>query len=293
MAVRQPIRILNTNQTEAIFAISARVAQTTIQLLSCNGNSILSSVFVKNADAGTTVKVNYFQTTSGTLEKDAERQDIGSHRELGLSDIGTTDTILVTRIHNKPACEIVVVGPGTIEFGVYVSIRSETASDLDSALKIDTQVADLLSDKGIPIVCLDESGPTSTWNMVRCGENGLLVDVSGGAINLQSMLITDVESASQNVAYGNTITLLTYNPASDTRLHQVVCSGDGSGDFTIKINGVVWAKVLSSWNNRSPLIPLHGKLLTTSDTITIEVENTSPTQSGSCNYQCYIHRGLV
>lgn len=287
MAIRQPVRILSRDATEAIFKLEARTADVITQLISMDGNSILSSVFVKAADAGTTVEVKYFQTTSGTLEEDAERQDLLSHRVLGAADAGVTDTILVTRIHNKPAVEVTIVGPGSITFGIYTSVRSETASDLDSALKLDDEVADLLADKGIPMVCLDEA--TGKWKMVRC-EDGAL-SVTG---TLTSDEVKEREFGSATVAYAATTTLITYSPTgSDVRLQRIKVGGDGTGDFTVKINGVTWAILRNSWNDRQIQLPLGGKELATSDTITIEVENTTPAQSGSCTYEAFIYRGDV
>jgi hypothetical protein len=286
MAIRQPVRILSRDATEAIFKLEARTADTTTQLISMDGNSILSSVFVKAADAGTTVEVKYFQTTSGTLEEDSERQDLLAHRVLGAADAGDTDTILVTRIHNKPAVEVIVTGPGSITFGIYTSVRSETASDLDSALQLDDDVADLLVDKGIPMVCLDEA--TGKWKMVRC-EDGAL-SVTG---TLTSDEVKEREFGTATVAYGATATLITYTPTADIRLQRIKVGGDGTGDFTVKINTVIWAVLRNSWNDRQIQLPLGGKELSTSDTITIEVENTTPAQSGSCRYEAFIYRGDV
>jgi hypothetical protein len=286
MALLQPVKILGNKATQALFPLAARSAQSTIQLLSVDGNSLLSSVFVLTADAGTTVEVKYFQTSSGTFEENSERADLTGHRVLGLANAGETDQILATRIHNKPACEINIVGPGTITFGVYVSVRSETASDLDSALHLDDEVSDLLVDKGIPTMCYDEVA--NKWFMLRCVDGALSVGVSG---SLTANETTDVESGTETVTYNTTETLISYTPAANTRLHQIVMGGDGSGEFVVKIGTTVWATVRNAWNERQVILPMGGKLVGTSDTITIDATNITPAQSGDCLFEAYIHRG--
>jgi hypothetical protein len=124
-------------------------------------NSLLSSVFIKT-NAGATVQANYFDTTSGD-EATPERYDLQSHDPL--STPGVTNRILVTKIHNKPQLELIVTG-GTVEFGVYVTAVSTSASDIDSALIRDGDTFFQTSNKAIPIACLDEA--TGKLEFIRC-----------------------------------------------------------------------------------------------------------------------------
>jgi len=282
-------KILRTEDTDVLFPLAARSAGSTIQLIASNGNSCLSSLFVKTADPGTTVEVKYFQTTSGTFEEDSERQELVAHPVKGLADAGETTSILVTRLHNKPACEIIITGPGTITFGVYVSIRSETASDLDSALKLDDEVADLVSDKGIPMVCLDETGPTDVWKMVRCEDGSILVK---GTFTGVTNEVDEREFGTDDVLFGASSNLITYSPSgANARIHRIMVGGDGAGEFTVKIGSDTWAVLRNAWNDRQVQLPLHGKKLLTTDTITIDVENITPAKAGTCTFEAFIYRG--
>ncbi len=288
-------RILRTEDTDVLFGLAARSAGSTIQLIASNGNSILSSLFVKDADPGTTVEVKYFQTSSGTLEEDGERQDLVAHPVKGLADAGETNTILVTRLHNKPACEIIITGPGTITFGVYVSIRSETASDLDSALKLDDETADLIADKGIPMVCLNEDGPTDVWKMVRCSDAGILVDVVSGTIDISGVTneVDEREFGTASVVFGASSNLISFTPGADLRVHRIMVGGDGAGEFTVKIGSDTWAILRNAWNDRQVQLAMNGKKILTSDTITIDVENITPAQAGTCTFEAFIYHGPI
>lgn len=137
---------------------------TVVKTMEIKGNAVLSSVFVKSADPGATVKVNYFQTSSGTVP-DGERFDLTSHPLLDDTFAGSTSQIVVTRIHNKPRLEYIVTG-GNVEFGVYQTVTDQLASDIDSALVLDQSTFDPDISKGIPIVCLDEA--TNQLFFLRC-----------------------------------------------------------------------------------------------------------------------------
>lgn len=155
--------------TDTLSPLGVRGAGTDKILLKISGNSILSSVFIKSISVGATLDVKYYQTT-GATEDDGEKQALNSHAQFTPADNGITNTILVTRVHNKPFLEVTVTG-GTAEYAIYATVLSEAASDIDSALKKDGQVADLSDDKGLPIMCYDETD--NEYHFIRC-EDGVI-----------------------------------------------------------------------------------------------------------------------
>lgn len=269
--------------TNTIVPLANRVAGLYKQLLSTKANSLLSSVFIKAADPGATVTVKYYQTTGGT-EDEGEKQELGNeHKVFTSADAGNTQTVLVTRIHNKPFVEVTVAG-GLAEFAVYVTAVSTSASDIDSALHSEGDTIDLVSDRGLPNVCYDEDA--GVWRFIRCTTEG--IKVSGTFRNE----IDDREFGSATVAYGTTANLITYTPTADTFAERILVGGDGSGEFTVTIGTTTWSILRNSWNDRTVVLQL-GKKLTTSDTIIIDVENVSPAQSGSCDYEAFIYRSSL
>lgn len=116
------------------------------------GNSLLSTVYVKAVDAGASVKANYWDFGPGNGNLTGERVDLQSHQSIAVG--GVTDRLIVTGMHNKPRLELVVTG-GSVEVGVYLSVVATFASDLDQNLKLDAQLANLVHDKGLPPVTYD------------------------------------------------------------------------------------------------------------------------------------------
>lgn len=160
---------LRNEDTNNLFKLDTYTPGTYTKKIIMDSQSILSTVFVKAIDLGASVKVNYWQDTSGTIEEDLERFDLPSH-PLQSAPNPMGNQILVPRIHNKPRIEVVVTG-GSVTFGVYASARNETASDIDSALQLDASDVDLLSDKGIPTMCYDQA--QNKFFFLRC-ENGTI-----------------------------------------------------------------------------------------------------------------------
>jgi hypothetical protein len=173
------ITLLNEFQSEDIFPLRtpeglavSRSPGTYLKTSRIQGNSILSSLFIKSLDPGASVTINYFDNTTGDLF--GERYDLESHGTQTVA--GSTDRITVTRIHNKPICEAIVAG-GNAEFGVYITVVSSFASELDRALVNEGQLA-VPSNQGIPVVCYDES--TNKFFFLRCTDGKISVsDVLG------------------------------------------------------------------------------------------------------------------
>jgi hypothetical protein len=125
------------------------------QVAEIRGNSLLSSVFIRSIDPGATLKINYYDTTTGATFN--ERFELTGHDLIDDSVAPlTTFRILVTKIHHRIVAEAVVMG-GNVDFSLYATTVSSTASDLDAALIRDEDVFNQPTNKAIPVATLDES----------------------------------------------------------------------------------------------------------------------------------------
>lgn len=163
---------LSLYETLAIVPMRTFSAGTYTQRLHTQGNSILSSLFIDTIDPATTVQVNYYDSGAGS--EDGERYDLASHDPQSGASF-SPNRILITKLHDKPVVEIIVTG-GDARIGLYVTVVASFASDLDSALKKDNAIADLLSDKGIPMVTYDEA--LNRFFILRSEQGVLPVSVS-------------------------------------------------------------------------------------------------------------------
>ena len=141
-----------------------RVPGTYVQVGETVGNSILSSVFVEAIDPGATLKINYYDTTTGAQV--GERFELTGHDLItdALAPL-TTLRILVTRIHHRIVAEAVVTG-GNVKFSLYATVVSSTASDLDQSLIRDGDTWLPTITKALPVACLNEL--TGEMEFIRC-----------------------------------------------------------------------------------------------------------------------------
>lgn len=144
---------LRTGETIAAVDLGSRSAGTYYQKLSIQGNSLLSTIFIESIDVGTSLNVSFHETTTG--EDAGEIVDLNNYVTLTSAHNGESIKLLVTRIHNKPYIKYTITGAGQARFGLYVTVVNETASDIDSALVLDGQTADLTLDKGLQSVLYD------------------------------------------------------------------------------------------------------------------------------------------
>ena len=166
------------------------------------GNSILSTLFIKAIDPGASILVEYLEDTTGAL----------FNEELILADHGTLTAIptqpskiLVTRIHNKPICRVTITG-GNVEFGVYATVVGTTANDIDNALHKEGDSVEFGTDKGIPIVGVDDS---NEWVFARFDATG--------ALRISGIINADIT----NAANQGRITIVPINSSSWTQLPTV------------------------------------------------------------------------
>jgi len=166
---------LNSFQTQTLFLLEERGPGVYTQEMLIEGNSLLSSVYVESADPGATVEVKYYDFTTGL--KTVERFDLNDpHPVISDAEAPITDRRLVSKIHNKPIIEVTVLN-GNVKFGVYVTVVLSFATDLDAALQLDGETANLSTDKGMPFMCYDEA--TGKFHFIRCDGGTLPVSIAG------------------------------------------------------------------------------------------------------------------
>jgi len=216
-------------QSGELFEREARAPGTYIQIGEARGNSILSSVFINSIAAGATLKVNYYDTT--TSPELGQRYDLVGHDLITDATAPlTTLRVLVSRIHHKIVAEAIVTG-GTIDFSLYATVVSSSASDLDQSLVRDGDTFIPETNKGIPIVCLNEA--TGELEFIRCP---LKVSIVSDASDGTPYYIRGKVNASP----GNTVTVFTDTvPALTTRyLKTLWVTAYNDADFSLEAGGV-------------------------------------------------------
>ena len=231
---------LTSFQTRTLFELEDRAPGTYEIDLLIEGNSILSTLYVKSTSGGT-VKANYYEETLG--QAFAERKDLPSHP---LQAAASTDPskITVTPFHNKPKLEVIVAG-GNVEFSIYITVVNSFASDLDAALQFDGETFVQATDKGLPAMCLDED--TGLLKFLRCKDGGLAVSPPAGiGVPFYSRgKITIVPGTSQSV--------LSFTvPAGTTRnLHRLTVVASNDANFSLESAGVEIAAGIIDITNRN------------------------------------------
>lgn len=227
--LNEPISPLALYQTKAIVPLQTFGPGVYTQKLLSQGNSILSSLFVSAIDAGTTVDVTYFDYGLGSAF--GEKYYHSPHTQISAPTIPAPDRILITKIHDKPVCQITVTG-GSANLGVYITVVASFASDLDSALIKDTQVANLISDKGIPVITYDQN--QNKFFILR-SENGYL------PISISEAGTGDYLSATTQTTPGAAQTLIDdLVPAGKTRkITQSTVVSRTYGKYIVTVNGAI------------------------------------------------------
>lgn len=252
------IRLENA-QTRDLLLLDSRGPGVYRKKLLIEGNSLLSTVWVNSIDPGASVEVRYYDVTSG--------RDLGEEGTLPSHPAITSATtdhnkITVTPFHNNPVMEATVTG-GNVKFSVWGTVVSSFATDIGQALVFDgtTFVSDQI--KAMPVACLDRD--TNTLHFLSCTD---------GAISTSATpQITNRYYATDTVNAGGSSTLINQILIRDETVNQIMVGGNGSGEFTIKINSIVWGVLRNSWDKRQVILPLGGKQLVAGDTITVEVDN--------------------
>lgn len=169
---------LRRAESNAIAKLSVFPPGTTKRPFTVEGNSVLSTIYVQSLDPGATVKLNYYQVSTGV--DGTERIELTGHSVISSVDIdpefGFSEQRTITRIHTTLYAELVVTG-GSAQLGILVSVVDSFATDLESALKFDGHVANFLSDKGMPIMGYDSVTGLLNFLRLRNGLIGVTTDV--------------------------------------------------------------------------------------------------------------------
>lgn len=219
---------LNSFQTQDLLLLESRAPGTYRIKTRVQGNSLLSTVFVKDVGAGGTVKVNYFETTTGNAQPITERKELPSHPLITVAS-NDPSRITVTPFHNTPELEVIVLNDD-VEFGVRVTVVATFASDLDAALKFDCSTHTPTVDKGLPFMCLDTD--LNQVKFIRCKNGNLIFQeedngapfffdgsattVPGGSVNLDSFVVPAL---------------------TERKINTVIVSSFASGIFTMTAGG--------------------------------------------------------
>ena len=159
-----PIIRMELFETLAIIPLASYGVGVFERKLFPQGNSLLSTLFVQSISSGAVVNVEYYEATTG--------EDVGENTllEAHITPLsGLADKIIVNKIHNKPRIRVTVTG-GIAVFGVYATVVSSFASDVDSSLFKDNSPANLSIDLGSQGVIYD---PILNRHFFVRGSNGV------------------------------------------------------------------------------------------------------------------------
>lgn len=196
-----------------------------------NNNALLSSLLVSDVENGASVVVNYFQTSAAN-EK-FERTDITSHNTFTAPSI-SAQQIIVSRIHNKVIAEIIIVG-GKVTCGVFCTAVGYSISDIDTQLKLSGTPVNFLSDKGLPVLSVDEK---NEFAFLKTNNGSLLVEEKQGGEPVY--VFNEIENIPQN----SEEEIFEYTVPNDKEffLKKIQCSGQNIAVFSCFINNNLIAK---------------------------------------------------
>jgi hypothetical protein len=163
----QEIFRIGQYESKNIIPLGTRVSGTYIQKCSIAGNSITSSVFVESLSLGSSLLVEWYDySTGGDV---GEAYLLNTHNPI--SNPITTDRILISKLHDKPYVKCTVVGQ--IRFGVYITVGTSSASDIDSNLVSNLEPADFEDHKGIVVAGYDDEA--NIFRFLPITDNGLKI----------------------------------------------------------------------------------------------------------------------
>lgn len=276
MTIILPLVHLKEFQTLELLEKNVRSPNTYIVPMNIAGNSLLSSVYVKSMDIGATLKINYWDYTTG--ERDSERYELQGHDLITPAFlapvVGYTDRLTVTRIHNKPLMEAIVSG-GNVEFGIFITVVSAFASDLDAALLKEGELADFTRNQGLPPMTYEISD--LSFHFLRSLNGRLMVDTGNQVFvpaNLNRRVRTKLTGVAANV-YG---LVASYTVPVNATFSLISAYGYSNCDciFEILINGSVLRTCQNNHSRPQVDLGVGGSVeLTAGDTVEIYATNKS------------------
>jgi|GEM_PF-1262698 len=257
-------------QSITLFDLETRGPGTYRVPLQVRGNSILSSLLVTEIAIGATVKVNYFQTTSGNEIQ--ERSELAGHTIKTLPSMDS-DTIIVARMHFKPICEVIIEG-GNVKFGLMCTMVSAFASDIESSLFRDQQ-SFIGSERGIPLITVDDE--TDSFRFLRSRNGKIITSESEGEdFHIQH---------SDSVNGGEKKTIIAHECFSKAlKISQIFVSALGDFKFDVRVNGRLTSVLRTSEkcpNGSLTLTPF--KIASKGSLVTIDAERLTGTGFPICD----------
>jgi hypothetical protein len=149
--------ILGEFNSGAFLDLKARPIGTYEKVSEIKGNAILSSVYVRAIDPGATLKVNYYDTTTGATF--GERFELTGHDLIDDTAAGETFRRFVTQIHRRVVCEAIVTG-GNVDFSVYATVVTAFSPQDIQAITGEVSTSGLQNGGRITEVTID----STTWS---------------------------------------------------------------------------------------------------------------------------------
>lgn len=200
----QEILRIGQYESKDIIPLGTRAAGVYIQKCSIAGNSITSSVFVESLSIGGSILVEWFDYSTGG---DAGEAYLLNQHELITTPI-TTDRILVSKLHDKPYVKCTVIG--TVRFGIYITVGTSSASDIDSNLVSNEEPVNFQDHRGLIVAGYDEAA--DIFRFLPVNDNGLKIS---GVIDAPTDGLPVYPSGLRN---GGRITEVTINSTAWTAL---------------------------------------------------------------------------
>ena len=167
---------LQDKQSNVLVPLESRGSGVLYFKLDMAGNSLLSTVYASSISLGGSVKVDYFDFTTGFDE--GELNPLKSH--VVVDSAPSYNKILVSNSHDKVVMRVTI--SGTVKFSVYGTVVSNTVSDLDAALVLDNQIINYILDKAIPIAGVDRD--SGVWQFLSTDGSGALFIKDAGDAGL-------------------------------------------------------------------------------------------------------------
>lgn len=224
---------LNLFETRALFDLATRGAGSYEVRIAPQSNSMFSTLFLSAIDAGTTITVDYRESTTG--DEEGEDYIIASHTIPTAGPTGV-NKLTVAPHHNKPRLEVTITG-GTARFGVYVTSVSSFAVDFSQALVHDGAVINLINSGGLMPSIYD---PSDGKAYLARGTHGVLdvnVVTPGTVTGTQKAIFSQAIA----VAISATATVGSYTvpTGKSAKLQKIKVGGENIATFTVYKNSIL------------------------------------------------------
>lgn len=116
---------LRQNETVAVFELGTLGPGTYYRNLIADGNALVSTLYLDQCDAGASIRVSFEDV--GLSELPSDLVTLGSHEIMTVAQ--TVSKTSVVRFHNRPRVKVVIVG-GSVTFGHWITLKTESVSDI-------------------------------------------------------------------------------------------------------------------------------------------------------------------